>query len=328
MTVTQMRFPMKALLVAALLAVISAPGLTQTYPNRPVRVIVPVGPGGGFDLLARIVSPSLSDRIGQPVVVENRPGAGSLVGTEAVAKSPQDGYTLLIGGLSNIAANAGLYKRLPYDPLGDFKLLSLSVTYSLCLISRKDLPQATVREVIDFARANPGKLSYASAGVGSAQHVAAGLLAHLTGTNMLHVPYKGAGAAQQDVLAGRVDLFFNNCAAVKPFIDSAQVKILAVTGRERGQALPQVPTLIETGAAPLEMDSWIGFFIGSRTPQAIIDWLRTEIAAVIATPDVATRLERDGGRILHISIAESEAYVQSEVNRWRTLIPQAGISVE
>lgn len=328
MTVTQMRFPMKALLVAALLAVIPAPGVTQTYPNRPVRVIVPVGPGGGFDLLARIISPSLSDRIGQPVVVENRPGAGSLVGTEAVAKSPQDGYTLLIGGLSNIAANAGLYKRLPYDPLGDFKLLSLSVTYSLCLTSRKDLPQATVREVIDFARANPGKLSYASAGVGSAQHVAGGLLAQLTGTNMLHVPYKGAGAAQQDVLAGRVDLFFNNCAAVKPFIDSGQVKILAVTGRERSQALPQVPTLIETGVAPLEMDSWIGFFIGSRTPQAIIDRLRTEIAAVIATPDVATRLERDGGRILHISIAESEAYVQAEVNRWRTLIPQAGISVE
>jgi tripartite-type tricarboxylate transporter receptor subunit TctC len=328
MSRTGKRFEAFAILMGCLLTGLLLPAAAQNYPNRAIRVVVPVGPGGGYDLLARIVSPGLSDRLGQPVVVENRPGAGSLVGTEVVAKAPHDGYTLLVGGLSNIAANAGLYKTLPYDPLEDFRLLSLSVTYSLCLVSRKDLPHSTLKEVIGFARANPGKLTYASAGVGSAQHVAAALLAQQTNTNMLHIPYKGAGAAQQDMLAGRVDIFFNNCGAVKPFIDSGQMKVLAVTGRERSSALPQVPTILETGVANLEMDSWIGFFIGAKTPPPVIEKLRAEIASVLSSPEIAARLEKDGGKILLIPMNQAEAYVASEVNRWRMLIPQAGVSVE
>lgn len=314
-------------LIGCLLAAAPFTSGAQNYPSQPLRLIVPVGPGGGYDLLARIVAPGLSVRLGQPVVVENRPGAGSLVGTEAAAKAPHDGYTLLVGGLSNIAANAGLYKKLPYDPQ-DFKLLSLSINHSLCLVSRKDLPQSTLADVIAFARANPDKLNYASAGVGSAQHIAAALLTHFTGTTMVHVPYKGAGPVMQDLLTGRVDLFFNNCAAVRKFVDGGQVKALAVTGRERTSALPNVPTILETRVAPLEMDSWIGFFIGARTAQPIIDKLRADIAAVLAQPEVAARLEQDGGKLFHISIAESEAYVQSEINRWRSIIPKAGVSLD
>lgn len=324
---TRRPIPLVAGLIACALAAVPLATGAQSYPSQPLRVIVPVGPGGGYDLLARIVSPGLSVRLGQPVVVENRPGAGSLVGTEAAAKAPHDGYTLLIGGLSNIAANAGLYKNLPYDPQ-DFKLLSLSINHSLCLVARKDLPQSTLNDVISHARANPGKLSYASAGVGSAQHIAAALLTHFTETTMLHIPYKGAGPVMPDLLTGRIDLFFNNCAAVRKFVDGGQVKALAVTGRERTSAFPNVPTILETKVAPLEMDSWIGFFIGARTPQPVIDRLRTEIAAVLAQPEVAARLEQDGGKLFHISIGESEAYVQSEINRWRSIIPKAGVSLD
>jgi tripartite-type tricarboxylate transporter receptor subunit TctC len=318
---------MRSMFILLLLLANAGPALAQTYPSQPVRVIVPVATGGGFDLLARIVSPGLSVRLGQPVVVENRPGAGSLVGTEAAAKAPHDGYTLLIGGLSNIAANAGLYRNLPYDP-SDFRLLSLSVNHSLCLVARRDLPQATLQDMVAFARANPGKLSYASAGVGTAQHVAAALLTHFTGTEMLHVPYKGAGPVMPDLLTGRVDLFFNNCAAVRKFVEGGQVKALAVTGRERNRAFPRTPTVLESGVAPLEMDSWIGFFAGARTPAPVLERLRADIAAVIAEPEVTKQLEQDGGRIFRMPIGEAEAYVKSEIERWRALIPKAGVSLD
>ncbi len=299
----------------------------QNYPARPVRIIVPVGPGGGFDLLARVVAPRLSEQLGQPVVVENRPGAGSLVGTEAVAKAPHDGYTLLIGGVTNMAANAGLYKALPYDPL-DFKPISLTVNYPFCLLARRDLPQASLKEVIAYAKANPGKMTYASAGVGTAQHVVGALLAHLTGTEMLHIPYKGASAAHTDMVAGRVDLFFNNCGVVKPFVEGGQMKLLAVSGRQRTPAYPNIPTVVETGVADLQFDSWIGFFIGAKTPQPIVDRLRQEVAKAVATPEIAERLQRDGGELLRMSPAESEAFLQAEVKKWRELIPKAGVQAQ
>jgi tripartite-type tricarboxylate transporter receptor subunit TctC len=310
-----------------LILVLMGTAQAQNYPARPIRVIVPVGPGGGFDLLARVVAPRLSDQLGQPVVVENRPGAGSLVGTEAVAKAPHDGYTLLIGGVTNMAANAGLYKSLPYDPL-DFKPISLTVNYPFCLLARKDLPQSSLKEVIAFAKTNPGKMTYASAGVGTAQHVVGALLAHLTGTEMLHIPYKGAAAAHTDMVAGRVDLFFNNCGVVKSFVEGGQMKLLAVSGRQRTPAYPNIPTVVETGVADLQFDSWIGFFVGARTPQPIIDRLRQEVARALATPEIAERLQRDGGELLRMSPAESEAFLQAEVKKWRELIPKAGVQAQ
>ena len=313
--------------IAVFLLFVLGTANAQTYPARPIRVIVPVGPGGGFDLLARVVAPRLSDQLGQPVVVENRPGAGSLVGTEAVAKAPHDGYTLLIGGVTNMAANAGLYKSLPYDPL-DFKPISLTVNYPFCLLARKDLPQSSLKEVIAFAKSNPGKMTYASAGVGTAQHVVGALLAHLTGTEMLHIPYKGAAAAHTDMVAGRVDLFFNNCGVVKSFVEGGQMKLLAVSGRQRTPAYPSIPTVVETGVADLQFDSWIGFFVGAKTPQPIIDRLRQEVAKALATPEISERLQRDGGELLRMSPAESEAFLQAEVKKWRELIPKAGVQAQ
>lgn len=317
---------MAALAFGALVALPWA-AIAQSYPERAIRIIVPVGTGGGFDLLARVVAPRLSQQLGQPVVVENRPGAGSLIGTEMVAKAPHDGYTMLIGGVTNMAANAGLYKALPYDPL-DFKPISLTVNYPFCLLARKDLPHTALKGVIDYARSNPGKLTYASAGVGTAQHVVGALLGHLTGTTMLHIPYKGAAAAHTDMLAGRVDLFFNNCGVVKTFVESGQMRLLAVSGRQRTPAYPNVPTVIETGVADLQFDSWIGFFIGARTPQPMIDRLREEVAKAIATPEISERLQRDGGELLRMSPAESEAFLEAEVKKWRKLIPAAGVQAQ
>ena len=313
--------------LASLTLVAPLTGRTQNFPSQPVRIIVPVGPGGGYDMLARLVAPELSQRLGQPVVVENRPGAGSMIGTEAASKAPHDGHTLLIGGLSNIAANAGLYKKLPYSP-DDFKLVSLSINHSLCLVARKDLPHSGLRELVDFARANPGKLQYGSPGIGTAQHIVMALLTNATGTDVLHVPYKGAGAVMADLIAGRLDLFFNNCSAVRKAIDAGQVKPLAVSWRERMPALPEVPSVTETGVAPLVMDSWIGLFVGARTPQPVVERLRADVAAVLAQPEVAKRLEQDGGKLFNLPMSEAEEYVRREIARWRTEIPRAGISLD
>lgn len=291
----------------------------QGFPSQPVRIIIPVGPGGGFDFLGRIVAPTLSERLGQPVVVENRPGAGNLIGTAAVAKAPHDGYTLLVGGVTNITAYAGGI---------DFKPVSIPVIYPFCLLTRKDLPQSSLKEVIEFSRANPGKLTYASTGLATLQHVSGAMLAYLNGVTMLHIPYKGAGAAQQDLLAGRVDLFFNNCGVIKQFVDSGQLKLMALSGRERSSAFPDVPTIAETGVVPHEIESWLGFFAGARTPQPVVVRLRAELAAVVASPDVADRLVRDGGRLLRMSPEESEAFVQAEVAKWRSMLLNAGVTAE
>lgn len=315
-------------IAAAVSALASLPAVAQTFPEKAIRVIVPVGPGGGFDLLARTVAPSLSERLGQQVLVENRPGAGSLLGTELVAKAQHDGYTLLIGGVPNLAINAGIYKSLPYDPVADFRPVMIAFSNALCLVGRKDLPQSTLQEVIAFAKANPYKYSYASPGVGTSQHIAGAVLGRLSGAAMTHVPYKGAGDAQRDVLGGRVDMMFNTCSIVKPLIDSGQLKPLATSGRERTPGLPNVPTLIETGVANFDFDSWIGFFVGSHTPQAVVDRLRREIVAIVTAPDYVARVERDGGRVWRLGLPETEAFVRAEAARWKQLISQVGITAE
>ncbi len=321
----------RAILVAAMLtlgAVASGATLAQDYPTRPLRMIVPQPPGGGFDLVGRLVGQRLSELLGQQVVVENRTGAGTLIGTEAAAKSPADGYTLLVGGFSNIAANVGLYKQLPYDPLADFVPVGMVCGVAYALVARKDLPQSSLAEVIDFARANPRKVTYASAGVGSGQHIIAAALGHLTGVEIVHVPYRGAQAAYQDLLAGRVDLFFDNAATAKPYLDSGQVKGFAVSTAARWPALPQLPTVVETGVAKLELESWFAIFARAGTPPAVLDRLRTEMAKVVQTPELAERFEKSGNRMLRMAPAETEVFIRSEVAKWPPIIRQAGIAAQ
>ena len=312
--------------VAAVLTVV--PVAAQEFPARPLRLIVPQPPGGGFDLVGRVVASKLSELLGQQVVVENKTGAGTLVGTEAAAKAPADGYTLLVGGFSNIAANVGLYKQLPYDPIADFVPVGMVVSYGYALVGRKDLAFGTLRELIAFARQNPGKLTYASGGVGTGQHIAGAALAQATGTTLLHVPYRGAQAAYQDLLSGRVDLFFDNAGTAKQYVDTSQVKAYAVSTLERFPGLPALPTVNETGVGKVQVEAWFGIFTRAGTPAQPLARLRTEMNRVSQSPDVLGRFEKGGGRMLRMSTQESEAFVRAEVAKWSTMIREAGISAD
>ena len=252
------------------------------YPNRALRVIVPQPPGGGFDFVARALAERLTKSLGQSVVVENKSGSGTLVGTDAAAKADPDGYSLLLGSVSNIALNMGLYDKLSYDSLRDFEPVGLAVSYSYTLMARKDLPFNSLKDMVAYAKANPGKLTYASAGNGSGQHVLAAALWHLAGVNLVHVPYRGAQAAYQDLLGGRVDLFFDLSSTARVQVNAGTVKAMAVSGAERNPMHPDVPTILESGVAQLDLESWFGYFVPKKTPLDVQERLRTELAKVIA----------------------------------------------
>lgn len=314
---------------AAAFSVIAAPSdAQQNYPDRPIKLIVPQPPGGGFDTVARILADRLGPALGQAVVVENRTGAGTLVGTEAVAKSPADGYTLLLGALSNIALNPGLYPKLPYDPLKDFTPIGLAVTWSYTLVARKDIPYKDLRELIAFAKANPEKITYASAGRGSGQHIAMAVTEKLAGVKLTHVPYRGAQPAYQDILGGRVDLFFDISSTARAQVEGGTVRALAVSSKDRQSFHPDVPSVFETGLAPLDMESWFGIFAPSQTPAPIIARLRKELTDVLARPDVSELFAKTGGRVLKLSPEETEKLVRSDVERWTKLIKEAGVTAD
>ncbi len=298
------------------------------WPNRPLRVIVPQPPGGGFDFVARALAERLAKQIGQSVVVENRPGSGTLVGTDAAAKADPDGYTILMGSVSNIALNMGLYDKLSYDSLRDFEPVGMAVSYSYTLMARNDLPFNSLQEVVAHAKANPGKLNYASAGNGSGQHVLAAALWHLAGANITHIPYKGAQAAYQDLLGGRVDLFFDLSSTARPQVDSGKVKALALSGAERNPMHPNVPTIIESGVAQLDLESWFGYFVPSKTPAAVQERLRSELAKVIASPELQENFRSRGGKPLNLTTAQTKALVKRDVERWTKLVRDIGIKAD
>ena len=300
----------------------------DAFPNRALKVIVPQPPGGGFDFVARTLADKLQPLLKQPVVVENRTGSGTLVGTDAAAKAPADGYTLLTGSVSNMALNPGLYPNLPYDPLRDFEPVGLAVSYSYTLIARKDLPYASLQDMVTFARANPGKLTYASAGNGSGQHVLAAALWHLAGVQLTHVPYRGAQPAYNDLLGGRVDVFFDLSSTARPQVDAGNVKALAVSGSARNPMHPQVQTLRETGVAALELESWFGFFVPARTPKPELARLQQELATVMKSPDVMERFEKAGGKPMALVGDDAKAVVKRDVERWTRLIRDANIKAE
>ena len=313
---------------AALMGLAPLAWAQGAYPNRALRVIVPQPPGGGFDFVARALGERLSKQIGQSVVVENKPGSGTLVGTDAAAKADPDGYTLLMGSVSNIALNMGLYDKLSYDSLRDFEPVGLAVSYSYTLMARKDLPFNTLQDVVAYAKANPGKLNYASAGNGSGQHVLAAALWHLAGVNVTHIPYKGAQAAYQDLLGGRVDLFFDLSSTARGQVQAGTVKALALSGAERNPMHPEVPTILESGVAPLDLESWFGYFVPSKTPAAVQERLRSELAKVIAQPELQETFRKAGGKPLALNTEQTRALVRRDVERWTRLVRDIGIKAD
>lgn len=300
----------------------------NTYPNKVVKVVVPQPPGGGFDFVGRLLADRMGKQMGQSFIVENKPGSGTLIGTDFVAKAAPDGYTLLVGSVSNLAINPGLYRNLPYDSLKDFEPIGLAVAYSYTLMARKDLPLASLKDVIVFAKANPRKLTYASAGNGSGQHVLAAALWHLAGVEITHVPYRGAQAAYQDLLGGRVDLFFDLAPTARVQVDAGTVKALAVSGNVRNPMHADIPTILETGVAVLELESWFGYFAPSKTPPDVLARLRSQMALVIVTPEVVDIFRKAGGKPMSLNTAETRALVQRDVERWTKLVRDADIKAE
>jgi tripartite-type tricarboxylate transporter receptor subunit TctC len=323
------RLWMPTLLLASLCSAITGAAVAQaSFPTQTVKIVVPQPPGGGFDTVARLLGERLTVALGQPVIIENKTGAGTLVGTEAVAKASPDGYTLLLGGLSNIALNPGSYPKLPYDPIKDFTPIGLAVTYSYTLVARKDLPMNSLAEVIAYARSNPDKLTYASAGNGSGQHIGPAVLSNLTNVKMTHVPYRGAQAAYQDLIAGRVDLFFDLSPTAKIQIEAERVKAIAVSSKDRQPFHPSVPSITETGVAKLDMQSWFGLFAPAATPANVLQKLRAEFASVMAQPELIEKFQKTGGRALKLSQPETDAFVRQEVEQWTRLVRNAGIKVD
>ena len=316
------------LIVALILTLAAGAAAAQSFPAKPLRVIVPQPPGGGFDTVARTLADPFAARLGQPVVVENRPGSGTLIGTDAVAKAEPDGYTLLLGASANLVLSAGLYKNLPYDPKADFAPLGLAAAFGYTLVARNDLPQPSLREIVDFARANPGKLTYASAGNGTGQHIAAALLWQLAGVTVTHVPYKGAQAAYQDLIPGRVDVFFDAASTARGHVDAGRVRAIAVSPAARLPYHPAVPTVQETGVVDFVWDTWAGYFAPARTPAPVLGRLREAFAQVAASAEVQAALRKRGVEPINVPGAQAQAVLARDLERWVPLIRQAGIGVD
>ncbi len=317
--------PVAVMAVAVGLA--AAPVLAEGYPDKPVRIIVPSTPGGGFDFVGRVLADKLGAQMGQNFVVENRAGAGTLIGTRTAAQASPDGYTLVVGGLSNIALNAPLYKDPGYSP-ADFVPLGLAVSYSYSWIARPNLPQSSLKDVIDYARAHPGKLNLAIGGIGSGQHVGAAILLALTGVKMEQVNFKGAQPVYTDLISGRVDLFYDNTTTARPYIDAGKVKALAISSAARNPLLPNVPTITETGVAKFEMETWFGLFAPAKTPHPIVERLQAEVARAIRNPQSVATFEKSGGRVLDMTPGDTEKFVAAEIAKWGDLVRRAGVKAD
>jgi len=309
----------------AALALVTSLAFAQDYPKRPVHIIVPSTPGGGYDVIGRLLAERLSPQLGQPFVVENRAGGGTLVGTQAVATAPPDGYTLLVGGLANMAFNPGLHKEVRYDPVRDFAPVAMVGAFTYALIGRKDLPPADLKALISHARASPGKLTIATSGIGTGQHISALMLKRFAQLDLLEVSYKGAQPAYLDLLAGRVDVFFDNTTTARPFIADGRVKPYCTSGSARDALLPDVPTASEAGLHELVLDSWIGLFAPAKTAPSVIERLRAAIGRALGEPDGRRRLEANGWRIMAMSLEETRAFVKREAEKWPAFLQQAGI---
>ena len=299
----------------------------QEYPTRPIRLIAPFAPGGPTDLFARLMGAKLGERLGQPVLVENRPGAGGSVGAEAAAKATPDGYTLVLVS-SSFAVNATLYPKLPYDTLKDFAPVTLLASAPFLLAANQGVPAGSVRELIAYAKANPGKLNYGSGGSGSGPHIVAELFKSEAGVNIVHIPYKGTGPLTAALIAGDVQLAFGNIFALVPQIKSGRLKAIAVTGRERSSALPEVPTVAESGLPGFEAVGVHGLLAPAGTPRRIVDRLNAECVAILRSPEVRSQLASEGAEPVGNTPEQYAAHIAAEVQKWGRLVRERGIRAE
>ncbi|MES2481312.1 MAG: tripartite tricarboxylate transporter substrate binding protein [Pseudomonadota bacterium] len=313
-----------ALAAAACLAPAFAQTSGDAYPSRPLTLVVPFQAGGPTDAVARALADALRVRVGQPVLVENKPGAGGAIANEYVARAAPDGYTMLLAG-SSLTMNAAFVKA-PYDPVTSFSPVSLVLTLEIFLVVRPDLPVTNVQELVAYAKARPGKLSYSSVGNGSVTHLQMELFKSLTGTHMVHIPYRGAAPALTDFLAGQIDLVFDSLATSGPHIRSGRARALAVASPVRSRALPQVPTLPEAGVAGYDAEAWSGILLPARTPAAVVERLNRDVVAATKDPAFQQRVEAIGGRVVSSTPAEYDAKLRSETAKWARLVQERGLN--
>ena len=315
------------LVVAAAALVLAAPARADDYPSRPIRVIVPFSPGGAVDGPMRLIAQELGKRLGQPVVVENKPGAGATIGSDVAAKAAPDGYTLLLASQTN-AISATLYSKLPFDPIEDFTPLTLIGREPGVVVVNPSVPAKTLQEFIAYVKANPGKVDYASSGNGSGQHLFAALLASKTGMKMNHVPYRGSGQATTDLLSGVVAMAIPGTAGMVGHIKAGKLRALAVTGAHRSPQLPDVPTVIESGVPGYEAYVWMGLLAPKATPAAIVERLNREVVAVLREDDVVHYMASAGIEIVGSSSADFGRFFRAERDRWAKVIKDTGAHIE
>ncbi len=313
--------------LAALCVVSGVAQAADTYPSRPIRMIVAYPPGGGTDQVGRVMADQLSQTLGQNVVVDNRGGATGNIGTELAARAVPDGYTLLMGNVAPNAVNVSLFKKLGFDPVRDFAPVSLVAVTPNILVTNPSIPVKTVKELIAYAKAKPGALNFPSAGVGSSSHLAGEMLKSMTGISMVHIPFKGGGPALVAVIAGEVQIMFATMPAAMPHVKSGKVKPVAVTTAKRSQAMPDLPTIAESGVKGYEASTWYGLLAPARTPQAIVTRLHGNTVKILAGP-TRQRLEVQGFEPEGGSPAEFTAYIKSEIIKWAKVIKDAGIPAE
>lgn len=298
----------------------------QNYPTKPLRIIVPFPPAGSNDIVARAVATPLGERLGKQVIVDNRPGAGAVVGTELAASAPKDGHTLLIVSLTH-AINPWLYK-LPYDPIKGFAPIAMIASGPMVLTVNPGLEAKSVNELIALAKAKPGQLQYASAGVGTLTHLSAELFKLAAGVEMLHVPFRGGGPANIDLIGGHTKVMFNNVPTAMPHIRSSKLRALGVGGAKRISVLPDVPTIAESGVPGYEASNWWGILAPAGTPATIVERLHKEITAIQNSPDVQKQLEAEGAEVVHMSSAEFGSFLVKEMNKWERVVKTANIKAE
>ena len=315
----------------AALAPFTAPSLLRAqekYPGRAITLVVPSAPGGTTDFTARLVGDALARALGQPVIVDNKPGGAGNIGNQSVAKARPDGYTLLVAYSGYQVGNPHLFAKAGWDPIKDFTPVAMLTRAPQVLVTRADLPAGTLAELVAFARANPGKLNYASSGNGSIQHIAGELFKQLTGTFITHIPYRGAGPAVQDLMGGQVDLFITTPAAVVQQVKAGKLKALAVTSPTRLAALPQVPTAVEAGLKGYNLDSWFALYGPAGLPTDVVQTLSTEVGKILSQPEVRRKAEESGTAVEQMSPAQLAEFTRKELDHWGRVIRTAKITAE
>ncbi len=297
----------------------------QNYPNRPIRFVSPYAPGGGTDILARALGQKLSESLGSSVIIDNRPGGGGIIGTEAVVKAPPDGYTILLGSTGPLTVNPSLYKKLPYDTLRDLAPITLISIVPSVLAVHPSLPVKSVKELIAYAKAHPGELSFSSSGNGGSGHLAGEMFNVMAGVKMVHIPYRGTGPATIALVAGEVPLSFGNMLSMLPHVKSGRLRALAVTSVKRSPAAPELPTVAEAGVSHYEAGPWYGVLAPAGTPKDIIARLNSELVKVLRQPDMREKLQQEGGEAVGSSPEQFTEHIKAELVRWAKIIKEANV---